>query len=184
MTPRWSPGQWGLRVVMVLAPVLAVISSVPAGARLRVWFLVLVLVLGAVFALFPASLAGIGALALPVVWWVVAPDDPLHPMLVVAAAALLAGHVAGLVAALGPDRLPVDPALLRRWVRRSLLVLPAAPMVWLVADAMAEQPERPWIWVAGLVATALGAVVASLLLTPAPLGPDVLAEARRDITDA
>ncbi|RYP82484.1 hypothetical protein EKO23_21660 [Nocardioides guangzhouensis] len=183
MTPRWTPGQWALRAVMALAPLLAVVASVPAGASLRGWFLVLLVVLGAVYALFPASLAGIGVLALPLAWWVAVPDDPLHPMSMVAAAALLVAHVAGLVAGLGPDRLPVDPALLWRWVGRSALVLSAAPVVWLVADAMAEQPEQPWIWVAGVGAAALGAVVAGMRFGTSPAGSDALAKARLDVTN-
>jgi hypothetical protein len=180
MTPRWSPGQWALRAVMVLAPLLAVVASVPAGATLRVWFLALLLALGAGFALFPASLAGVGVLALPMAWWVVVPDDPLHPMSMVAAAALLAGHVAGLLAAVGPDRLPVDPALLLRWLRRSLSVLLASPVVWLVADAMADQPERPWVWVAGVGAAALGAVVAGLRFGTAAADRDEVTRSRLD----
>lgn len=178
--PRWTRGQWLLRVVIVVAPQLAVLASVPAGATLRPWFLALLLALSVMFALFPVSLAGMGVLMLPLAWWVAVPDDRMHPMSMVAAAALLACHVAALLAAQGPDRLPLDPALARRWALRSVLVVPAAPVVWLVAEAMTEQSAPPGIWVAGLVVAAAGAVVTAVMFGTASADRDLVTRSRLD----
>ena len=168
MIPRWTPGEWLLRGVMVLAPLVALLASIPAGARLRPSIVLVLLVLAALFALFPASLAGVGVLLVPVVWWATAPDDPLHPMVMLAAAALLASHLAALLASYGPDRLPVDADLAWLWVRRAALVLLPVPVVWTVADEMSGQPSRPGMWVAGLAVACLGAVAATLVFRERP----------------
>ena len=168
MIPRWSLGQWLLRVVIVLAPVGAMVASVPAGASLRVALLVILVVLALLFAWFPASLAGVLVLLLPVAWWATAVDDPLHPSVLLAAAALLACHVAALLAAYGPDRLPVDPVLVRLWVRRAVLVLLPVPVVWAVADVLAGERERPALWVVGLVVACVGAIVPTVAFGARP----------------
>ena len=168
MIPRWTPGEWVLRVVMVAAPLVALLASVPAGATLRPSVVVVLLVLAALWALFPASLAGVGVLLLPVAWWATAPADPLHPLVLLAAAALLACHLAALLASYGPDRLPVDAALVRLWVRRGVLVMLPVPVVWAVADVMSGQPSRPGMWAAGLAAACLGAAAATLVLRDRP----------------
>jgi hypothetical protein len=59
-------------------------------------------------------------------------------------------------------------------------VLLAAPVVWLVADTMAEEPERPWVWVAGVGAAALAAVVAGLRFGTAAADRDEVARSRLD----
>ena len=163
MIPRWSPGQWLLRVVIVLTPLGAVLAGIPAGATHGIVFLLVLLVLSALFALFPASQGGVLVLLVPVVWWSAAPDDPLHPMSMVAAAALLACHVAALLASYGPDRLPLDPVLVRLWVRRAVLLLLPVPVVWTVADVLAGERERPAVWVAGLAIACVGAVVSTVV---------------------
>ncbi len=168
MIPRWSPTQWLLRVVIVLTPLGAVLAGIPAGATPGAYFLLVLLVLAVLFALFPASTAGVLVLLMPVVWWAAAPDDPLHPMSMVAAAALLACHVAALLASYGPDRLPVDPALVALWLRRAVLVLLPAPVVWAVASVLTGERERPGMWVAGLVAACLGAAVATVVFGERP----------------
>ena len=168
MIPRWTRGEWVLRAVMVAAPLVAVLASVPAGATLRPFVVVVLLVLAALWALFPASLAGVAVLLLPVVWWATAPDDPLHPLVMLAAAALLACHLAALLASYGPDRLPVDAALVRLWVRRGVLVLMPVPVVWVVADVLTGEPSRPGMWVAGLAVACLGAAGATLVFRDRP----------------
>ena len=161
MIPRWSPGQWLLRVVIVLAPLGSVLAGIPAGATPGLLFFLVLLVLALLFALFPASQGGVVVLLMPVVWWAAAPDDPLHPMSMVAAAALVACHVAALLASYGPDRLPVDPALARLWVRRGVLVLVPVPVLWAVADVLAGEQARPAVWVAGLGVACVGALVST-----------------------
>ncbi len=168
MIPRWSPGQWLLRVVIVLAPLGAVLAGIPAGATPGVVFLLVLVVLALLFALFPASQAGVLVLLMPVVWWAAAPDDPLHPMCMVAAAALLACHVAALLASYGPDRLPWT----RHWSGcgcggRCCVLLPV-PVVWAVADVLAGEQERPAVWVAGLAVACVAAVVSTVVFGERP----------------
>jgi hypothetical protein len=74
----------------------------------------------------------------------------------------VAAHVSAVLAAYGPPELPLDPQLLRTWLRRGLLSLLAAPLVWLVVAAIDDQPEPAGVWVAALVAATVGAVVASV----------------------
>jgi hypothetical protein len=178
MIPRWSPGQWLLRGAIVLCPLGAVLAGIPAGATPGAFFFLVLLVLSLLFALFPASQAGVLVLLMPVIWWAVAPDDPLHPMCMVAAGALLACHVAGLLASYGPDRLPVDPALARLWLRRAVLVLVPVPALWAAADALAGEQERPAMWVAGLAVAGVAAVASTMVFGERP---DELHEAVTDM---
>ncbi|MET1058345.1 MAG: hypothetical protein ABWX84_02025 [Nocardioides sp.] len=168
MIPRWTPGQWLLRVVIVLTPLGAVLAGIPAGATPGAYFLLVLLVLAVLFALFPASTAGVLVLLMPVVWWAAAPDDPLHPMSMVAAVALLACHVAAVLASYGPDRLPLDPALVRLWVRRALLVLVPVPVLWAAADVLTGERERPAVWVAGLAVAGVAAVLSTTVFGERP----------------
>jgi hypothetical protein len=169
MIPRWTPGQWLLRVVIVLAPLAAVLAALPAGGRPHAPFLVALVLVSALFALFPASLAGVLVLLMPAVWWAVVPD-PMHPMCLVAAALLLVCHLAALLASYGPDRLPLDPALAGLWARRGVLLVLAAPVVWVTASVLDGERERPGMWVAGLVAACLGAAFATVVFAEGP-GP-------------
>ena len=168
MIPRWSPGQWLLRVVIVLTPLGAVLAGIPAGATPGAVFVLVLVVLALLFALVPASQAGVPVLLMPVVWWAAAPDDQLHPMCMLAAAALVACHVAALIASYGPDRLPVDPALVRLWVRRWVLAFVPVPVVWAAADVLAGEQERPAAWVAGLAVAGVAAVVSTMVFGERP----------------
>ena len=168
MIPRWSPGQWLLRVVIVVAPLGAVLAGIPAGATPGIVFLLVLLVLALLFALFPASQGGVLVLLTPVVWWAAAPDDPLHPMSMVAAAALLACHVAALLASYGPDRLPLDPILVRLWVRRAVLLMLPVPVVWAAADVLAGEKGRPAVWVSGLAIACVAALVSTTVFGKRP----------------
>ena len=161
MIPRWSPGQWLLRAVIVLTPLGAVLAGIPAGATPGIVFFLVLVVVAVLFALFPASQGGVVVLLMPVVWWAAAPDDPLHPMSMVAAAALVACHVAALLASYGPDRLLLDPILVRLWVRRAVLLLLPVPVVWAAADVLAGEQARPAVWVAGLAIACVGAIVST-----------------------
>lgn len=158
-----TAGQAALRLVMLAGPLVALFATVPAGATPAPWLVVLLVVVSLAWAAFPESAAGTGALLLVLSWWGVGLRDGLHPAAVGAAGALLAAHVAGLLAALGPRTLGLEPSVLWLWLRRGLLVLLAAPLVWGLAEAVDGRPEPPGIWVAGLAA-ALGAVLVANVL--------------------
>lgn len=158
-----TPGQAALRVVMVAGTMVALFATAAAGPAPAPWLVVLVAVVALWWAAFPESTAGSGALLLVVAWWGIGLRDGLHPAAVAAAAALLAAHLAALVASYGPGTVALDPAVLRLWGRRGLLVLLPAPAVWALTEAVDGRAEPPGIWMAGLAA-ALGAVLVANVL--------------------
>jgi len=114
------------------------------------------------FAALPESPLGTACLALVVVWWALAVTDAGPLTAVPAALLLLAAHLAALLLSYGPAGMPLPRALVRRWLRRAAVVGAAAPVVWLVAVAVDDQPEPPGIWVAGLAAAVVLCLVAAL----------------------
>jgi hypothetical protein len=168
VTRRWPPGQWLLRALVVAGPLVALFATVPAGATPRWWLVLLVGGLAGLFALLPESAAGPAAYVLVVAWWGVGLRDGVHPAALLAAAGLLASHLAATVAALGPGTLPVDPAVLRRWGLRGLLVLPSAALTLAVVAVVRDQPAPPGLWAVGLAALLAGLVAADALFVRRP----------------
>lgn len=160
MIREWTPGQWGLRVTAALGPVLALLATTPAGVPPRAWLVVLVALLSLAHARLPESPVGTVAMGTVVVWWGVAFRGGPDAWAIPAAAALVASHVAALLAGYGPDALGVDPATLRRWLVRAGAAFLLTPGVWLVAAVLRDRGEIPGVWVTGL-ALALVAVVAA-----------------------
>jgi hypothetical protein len=163
-----SRSQQVLRLLVLLGPVVALLASGPAG-HWPPWYVVLVVVgLAAAAATAPESpVAGAGILAV-LVWWAAGLDDGLHPAVLVAAAALLVGHVAAVLTSYGPGEMPVDAALVLRWVGRALLVLVPVPLVWWLARALRDQPDEPGVWVVGLAVGLAATVAAGVALTARP----------------
>ena len=158
-------GQGVLRTLAGCGPPAAMVASFPAGADPSTPFLLLVASLALAGALWTSSMLEPVALLLVLAWWVVRLDTaPTSPWVLAAAAALVAGHAAAVVADHGPVTLAVDPLLVRLWVRRGLLAFLAAPAAWLVARGLAAAPPQPGIWVAGLAAAAVAVLAASTLL--------------------
>lgn len=155
---RWSPGQWGLRLAAFLGVMVALWSTGLLGVW-PAWWLVL-LVAGAALghAVAPEAAFGTVAMGLVIAWWGLGLRDGLHPQALVAAVGLLVSHLAGLVAAYGPDRLAVDRPTVLLWLRRGTVVYLFAPLAWVVATVVRDQPEPAGLWIAGTVA-ALVAVV-------------------------
>jgi len=168
MIAEWTRGQWALRVVAALGPVGAVLATAPAGVPPKPWLVGLVALLSVGHARLPESPVGILAMGAVIVWWGVAFRDGLHAWALPAAAALLASHVAALLAAYGPDRLGVDPATLRRWLVRAAVAFSLAPAVWALALLLRGRDEAPGVWVAGLAVALAATVVATVALTREP----------------
>lgn len=162
---EWTPGQWGLRVTMVLGILVALLSTGLLGEWPAWWLVVAVGALSLGYALLPEGPMGTVAMGLVLAWWGVAFREGPDPQALVAAVALLASHLAGVVAGYGPDGLAVDRATVLLWVRRGLLVLPLAPLAWLVGTVVRDQPEPGGIWVVGISAAVLSALAASVALT-------------------
>jgi hypothetical protein len=164
----------------VLGPVVAVLATGPAGSWPPWWLVAGVVALAGASAVAADSqmLTGAGLVALA--WWTVGLDDDLTGWVVLAAAALVVGHVAALLASYGPATMPVDRSLLLLWTRRGGLVLLVVPAAWAVTRLLQGDPEQPGIWVLG-VATALGAtLVATVAVTVRePDGPPEIRKTTR-----
>ena len=130
--------------------------------------MVLLVVLGGLWAAMPESPAGPLVVLLVVAWWGARVDDPLDVGVLVAAGALAAAHVAGVLASYGPARMPVDRAATWLWVRRGLLAWLLAPVAWLAARGLDAAPDQPTLWTVGLVTVAALVVAAGLALREAP----------------
>lgn len=148
----WSPGQWALRMTCVAGILVGLGSTGLAGTWPAGWLVLVVGGLAVAHAAAPEAAIGTVAMAFVLVWWGVAFRDGLHPAAILAAAGLLASHLAGLVASYGPDRMAVDRATVWLWVRRGVGVLALSPLLYVVAAMVRDRPEPVGIWVAGLVA--------------------------------
>ncbi|MBB6629067.1 hypothetical protein H5V45_17200 [Nocardioides sp. KIGAM211] len=155
-----APGQWWLRAVIALGPPAALLCTSFVGAVPAWWLVILVVALSLVFAAVPEGPVGTVAFVVVIAWWGVSLRDGLHPQAIAAACALVAAHVAAVLASYGPALLQPDRPTVLLWVRRGCLVALVAPLVWALAALVRDQPEPPGIWVAGLVG-ALGAAVAA-----------------------
>lgn len=160
-----STGQRVVRLLVAVLPVLAVVCTVGAGEAPAAWFVALVGLLSLGWATFPESAAGATVLVLVLAWWGIGLRDGLDPWALVAAAALLAAHVAATLASYGPATMPVDAALARLWVRRATLVYLAAPATFLLAGSVRDVAPPAGVWAAGLAAVAVAGTTAAVLLS-------------------
>ncbi|WP_395656064.1 hypothetical protein [Nocardioides sp.] len=153
-----------LRGVVLLGPVVALLATGPAGHWPPWWLLVPVVAGAGVAAAAPDSAApagvGLGVLA----WWTVALGDGVPAAVLVAAPALLAAHLAALLASYGPAAMPLDAATLRLWGRRGALVLLTVPAAFVAVRLLDGEPEQPGIWVLGVAAACVATVVATALI--------------------
>jgi hypothetical protein len=166
---EWSRGQWLLRLVVLLGPLVALVARWPSDPP-PVWLVLLTAALAAGWAAAPESVVGAVTLVLVAFSWVAGPGGDLPSGAVLAAVAMLAAHLAALVASYGPDALPASAPVVRLWVRRGLGVGLVAPLVWLVALAVRELPGSGTVWLLGLavaLSVTLVAGVATQAATPA-----------------
>jgi hypothetical protein len=162
---EWTRGQWLLRAVVLLGPVVALLVRWPTDPP-RPFLIALTLAVAAGWAMAPESVIGAVALLLVGFSWASGPGSGLPWEAVVAAAAMLAAHLAAVVASYGPDALPLSTPVVRLWLRRGLGVSLVAPLVWLVALAVRELPESGTVWVLGL-AVALSVTIVAGVATQA-----------------
>lgn len=125
-----SPGQWLARGVVVLAALGTVVVGGVAGAQIH-WQLVLLVGAGALAtAVQPDSHAGgVTMFVLVMFWWWTVPAAT-GAMVLVAATAMVALHVAAALAAYGPSTMVTEPDLVRVWVRRGMLLWGVAFAAW------------------------------------------------------
>lgn len=156
---------WALRVVVAAGPPLALLATWPAGQAPRPLLVAVVVLLSLGFAVRPDSSAGTASFVIVLAWWGVGLRDGLHPAALVAAAALLASHLAALLVASGPARSVLDRDLVRVWLRRGAGLLLLAPVAFAAALAGRSAPAPPLLWVTGLVAVTGAALIAGLSVT-------------------
>jgi len=153
-----------LRAVVLLGPVVAVLMTGPTGNAPPWWVVGGVLATAGAAAWSPdgpwAVCAGLAVLA----WWAVAVGDQVPASVLVAAVALVAAHVAALLASFGPPPMPVDADTVLLWVRRGALVLLTVPVAWGLARLLRGEAEQPGIWLLGVAAACVATVVATAAL--------------------
>jgi hypothetical protein len=157
---EWTRGQWLLRVVMLLGPLVALGARWPSDPS-PVWLVLLTLVLSAAWAMAPESVVGAVVLALVAFAWVAGSNGDLPGGAVLAAVAMLAAHLAAIVASYGPDALPVSASVVRLWLWRGLGVALVAPLVWSAALAVREVPGSDTVWLLGMAVALSVTIVAA-----------------------
>jgi hypothetical protein len=162
----WTRGQWVLRAVVLLGPLVALLARVPSLGGPPGWLVVLVAVLGIGWALAPESVVGVVLLLVVGMSWAADRVGDVPAGALVAAAGMLAAHLAALVVSYGPSRLPVAPGVARLWSVRGVVVFGAALVVWVLARAVRLLPDSGTVWVLGL-AVALSVVVVAVAATRA-----------------
>jgi hypothetical protein len=163
-----TPYRTALVVVIVLGPVIALLAAVPQGYTPPIWLVLLVIAASLGFAFAPELQTGSLVMVLVIAWWAIKVDHDLPISVIGAAAALLASHLAAMLAGYGPRDLPFDADLVRLWVRRGVLIWLVSPLTWLVTNAYDGQSAPSSIWVAGLAAV-LGVAIAAGLTFPTRL---------------
>ena len=152
-----TPGQWALRATMVVGLLVALAATGLVGNWPPLWLALPVGGLAVGYAVLPETSVGTVAMGLVMAWWGLAFRDGLHVEVLLAAAGLLAAHLAGVVTAYGPARMAVDRATTLLWVRRGATVFVMAPLLFGFAVWVRDQPEPEGLWVAGL-AVAVAAI--------------------------
>lgn len=149
---RIYPGldQLVLRSLVVVGTLTAVVAAQAAGARPGTWHLVVLLSLALLTALRPESPGGVLLLCGAAYTWSLAPQT-LSALVLLAAAGMLLAHLSALVVAQGPARMQVDPAQVRLWALRGLVLWASAAAVWAMAVAMAGLAERRTAYALGLI---------------------------------
>jgi hypothetical protein len=160
----WTRGQWGLRALMVLGPLVAIFARWGSLGAPRPWLVGLVLMLAVGWALAPESVVGAVTLLVVGFSWASSEVTEVPWMALAAALGMLVAHLAALVASYGPRRLPVAPSVARLWAIRGAVVFAAAPLVWLLTTAVRDLPGSGTVWVAGLV-VALSVVLVAAVAT-------------------
>jgi len=162
----WPLSQLVARLLMLLGPLVGLVAAAAAGVPPPGWVTALVVVLAVGWVFMPESLLGTMCLAMVLAWWGVADLSGLPAEALVAALGLLVAHVAAVVTAYGPPEMAIDTPTLRLWLTRGAAVFVAAPVVWMLAVLLHDQPEPPGVWIAAMVAVVVAAILATVAFVP------------------
>ena len=140
-----------LRALVVALPCLALTLAIPEVPH---WFVLVTVPLSAVvWARTPDHAVGIVPLVLVAGWW--ASRGVVDWRVLVVAVLLLGAHVSAVLLSYGPGALPVDPRLVRLWLRRALLALVPAPVAWWSVRGIDPALAPSWLWLAAATLTAV-----------------------------
>jgi hypothetical protein len=165
----WSV--WCLRAVAALGPLLAVTAGAPEGFVPSMFVVVATAALGLAYAFLPEHFIGSVVLVAVLLWWSLHVGSSMPGGALVAAAALVAAHVAGVLLGYGPPRMAVGADLVLPWVVRGALVWLAAPVVWVAARAYSGEASPTSYWLGGLAVALVGAVVGAVRVPTRNLRP-------------
>ncbi len=127
--------QLALRMLVVVAGLVAVGSIRLAATDAQPALDVAIIVLVTVAALFPDGHAGLAAVAVVGVDWVLAVDDASSAWVMVLAVSMVWFHAALALTTVSPIGARPEPATLRRWARRTAVVAASVPPTWLAVVA-------------------------------------------------
>lgn len=142
-----------LRAAVLVLPAVAFGVEVGAGAAVQILVVALLTVSTGVSVLFPDSHAPLVVVLILSVYWAMEVGEQLSVSLLVVTGAILAFHVACLLAAYGPPSVVLDTSVVRLWILRGVGMLAAAVSVLLVA-AVADGLEpgtSGWLLAAALL---------------------------------
>jgi hypothetical protein len=165
----WSV--WCLRAVAALGPLLALAAGAPEGVVPSLFVVVVTAALGLAYAFLPEHFVGSIVLVLVLLWWSLHVGSSMPGGALVAAGALVASHVAGVLLGYGPPRMAVGADLVLPWVVRGALVWLAAPVVWVAARAYGGEASPTSYWLGGLAVALVGAVVGAVRVPTRNLRP-------------
>lgn len=159
-----SPQRWTLGTIAIASVAAAVVAgAIGSGDRVG-WFSVAIVTLAAVAVIQAGSHTATAVIALVVVQWLSATDDVTTARSLVVAVSLLTFHGLLALMAVTPHSATVHPRILRRWARRSGLVVAATTAVWVLVRVFErrESEANPHLTLLALLVA--GAGVAALLL--------------------
>lgn len=126
-----SMQQLSLRLVVLIAPMVALVAEGRAGAHVQTWFITFVVIICAGSALLPDSHTGLLVVLMIGLHWALALRDVTSAWVLVAALALLVFHVAGVLASYGPTSVVLGSSLLALWLGRCGVAAAVTVLVWL-----------------------------------------------------
>ena len=130
-----APQQRLIRLIVLVAPLIAVSAEAQAGATLQRWFVVAVIVSSSVAAVLPDSHTGLLVVLLVGGHWAGASPSGKSQSgwVLVIALALLLFHAGCMLASYAPSSVVLDRALLLLWLRRTTWAAAVAAIVWVVS---------------------------------------------------
>lgn len=139
LVPRVAWQRWALIAAAVAAVLGASTSTALAAGHQNGVVLALIVALAVVAVIYPYTNAGLVTEAVVVLQWLAAVDHTTTPWTMCVASCLFVFHVVVALTALTPVTAALDGAILRRWARRSGVIVLATIGVWGIVVAMAAR---------------------------------------------